>query len=159
MADAESRHLTYETEYELSSAAFARISKTLGTPNIDLFASRLNAKCSRFCAWKPDPDAEYIDAFTRSWKDIFFYAFPPFPIILKVLQKIDSDQATGILVVPNWPTQPWFPRYQARLLSAPIIFPPNKSLLLSVDRRPHPLHRSLSLVAGILSGKLTGPRR
>jgi len=158
VADAESRHLTYETEYELSSAAFARISKTLGTPNIDLFASRLNAKCSRFCAWKPDPDAEYIDAFTRSWKDIFFYAFPPFPIILKVLQKIDSDQATGILVVPNWPTQPWFPRYQARLLSAPIIFPPNKSLLLSVDRRPHPLHRSLSLVAGILSGKHIGPR-
>jgi len=156
VADAESRSLAFETEYELSSAAFARISRTFGAPEFDLFASRLNSKCPRFCSWKPDPDAECVDAFTISWSGFFFYAFPPFCLILRVLQKIETDQATGILVVPNWPTQPWFPRFHALLASPSITLSVNKFLLVSVDRQPHPLHRSLSLVAGILSGRRTG---
>lgn len=36
-------------------------------------------------------------------KHIFFYAFS---IILKVLRKIVTDNAEGIVVVPQWPTQP-----------------------------------------------------
>lgn len=34
-----------------------------------------------------------IDAFTLSWTQLDFYAFPPFCIINKVLNKIVSDKA------------------------------------------------------------------
>lgn len=73
---------------------------------IDLFASRVNKKCSRYISRDRDPEAFDIDAFTRSWSNFYFYAFPPFSLILKTLKKIILDQACGIVVVPDWPAQP-----------------------------------------------------
>ena len=78
-------------------------------PEIDLFASRLNHQFSRYISYKPDLDAEAVNAFTMSWSDVIFCAFPPFCIIPSVLQKIIKDRARGILVVPDWPSQPWYP--------------------------------------------------
>lgn len=46
----------------------------LGIPTIDLFASRINRKCSRYCSWDGDPDVLAINAFTICWKDEFYYA-------------------------------------------------------------------------------------
>ena len=40
------------------------------------YGSKLNSKCSRYVAWKPDPHAEAIDAFTVQWDNLFFYALP-----------------------------------------------------------------------------------
>ncbi|XP_045446325.1 uncharacterized protein LOC123654470 [Melitaea cinxia] len=56
-ADQESRKLNIDIEWELSTWAFNNIKETLGTPDIDLFASRVNAKCQRYISWKKDPDA------------------------------------------------------------------------------------------------------
>ncbi|KAI8428911.1 hypothetical protein MSG28_007543, partial [Choristoneura fumiferana] len=79
IADAESRKaVNPDTEWELSDNAFKTIVQRFGKPEIDLFASRSNAKCSNFISWKPDPDALAVDAFTTSWRSKFFYAFPPF---------------------------------------------------------------------------------
>ena len=72
------------------------------------FASRLNFKVSTYASWKPDPGAKYVNAFYMSWYEHYFYAFPPFSVIAACLQKIDQNQATGVLVVPMWQTQPWF---------------------------------------------------
>lgn len=46
---------------------FKKIVSILGQPDIDLFASRVNAKCSLYISWKPDPDAWNINAFTGDW--------------------------------------------------------------------------------------------
>ena len=116
---------------------------------IDLFASRINRKCKRFISGKQDPESETVDTFTISWRNIFFYAFPPFSLILKVLRKIRSDKAEGIVVVPNWPAQPWYPNFQSMLVSDRIRLNPNENLLTSCDRKPHPLWRKLTLVTGI----------
>jgi hypothetical protein len=51
------------------------------TPSIDLFASRLNYKCKPYVAFRPDPEAQAINAFHISWVNMCFYAFPPFCII------------------------------------------------------------------------------
>ncbi|KAL0870236.1 hypothetical protein ABMA27_005269 [Loxostege sticticalis] len=96
-ADRESRCTNIDTEWELSSVAFHEITKAFGSPDIDLFASRLNAKCSKYISWKRDPNAFNIDAFTVDWKDYFFYCFPPFSLILKSLRKIIEDEASGFL--------------------------------------------------------------
>ena len=116
VADAESRKSDFIEEFELSTEAFEKICRTFRNPGIDLFATRINAKCKRFISWKKDPDATDIDAFTVSWADEFFYAFPPFALILKTLQKIKAESAEGIIVVPFLPSQPWYPVFQKMLI-------------------------------------------
>ncbi|XP_053593379.1 uncharacterized protein LOC103579263 [Microplitis demolitor] len=96
-ADAASRVRNLDTEWELSPVAFQKILKVLGSPSIDLFASRINKKCVRFCSRYPDPDAESVDAFTVSWGKEYFYAFPPFVLVLPTLRKIINDEAVGIV--------------------------------------------------------------
>lgn len=74
-------------------------------------------------------------------------------MVAKVLQKITSDKAQGIVVVLHWPTQPWFPLFESILLEKPLHFSPSPNQLLSPCRSLiHPLANHLSLVAGKLSG-------
>lgn len=152
-ADAESRRLTTDTEWELSDYAFNKITEIFFVPEIDLFANRINTKCQNFISWQTDPFAWAVDAFTVPWGSLRFYAFPPFAMIPRVLQKIVADKATGILVVPNWPTQAWFPLFNSLLIKDVILFKPNLRLLSSFDRSTHMLWESLSLVAGVLPGR------
>lgn len=152
-ADEESRKTNVDTEWELSDWAFRTIVQTLGNPDVDLFASRTNAKCSRYISWKPDPDSVTNDSFTVSWDSAFFYAFPPFSLILKCLRKIIEDNATGILVFPYWPGQAWFPLLRRMLVSDIIFFEPNGDLLRLNYRSRHRLHTSLTLGAAKLSGQ------
>lgn len=152
-ADVESRRRETDTEWELSEQAYSTIVHKLGCPSIDLFATRVNKKCSNFVSWFPDPEAVNVDAFTISWSNSFFYAFPPFCLISRVLRKIKADKANGIVVIPYWTSQPWFPIFENLLHSELVIFKPNKNLLFSIDRKPHPLWEKLTLAAGILSGR------
>lgn len=151
MADSASRTKSLETEYQLKQDKFIFICRKFGSPEIDLFASKLNTKCKIFVSWGPDPESSYVDAFTIKWSN-FFYAFPPFSLISKTLNKIIEDQATGIVVVPNWSSQNWYPLFNKLLIDNPIYLKPEPDLLLSPFRTPHPLHRTLTLVTGKLSG-------
>jgi len=76
----------------------------------DNFASHVTTQCQQFYSWFPDPLATGVDAFTFNWSD-FFYAFPPFNLISRVLRKIVEDNASGVVVVPIWPAQPWYPLF------------------------------------------------
>lgn len=152
-ADAESRQLKPETEFELSPEIYNKIVIRFGKPEIDLFATRVNNKCRKYVSWRRDPGAWAVDAFTIDWSGMFFYAFPPFAIISKILQKIKREKAEGILVVPRWPAQPWFPLFMNMLTSKPLFFDPNQDLILSFDRKPHPLWERLTLVVGVCSGR------
>lgn len=153
-ADEESRRQNIDTEWSLSQSAFEKISITFGFPEIDLFATQLNAKCQKYISWKRDPEAFNIDAFTLNWSSFLFYAFPPFSTILKCLRKIINDKATGILVLPYWPSQPWFPLFMKLSIYEPLYFHPDPELLLSPFRTRHPLCDRLTLAASLLSGKL-----
>lgn len=152
-ADEESRRSNIDTEWCLSQSAFDRITTTFGLPEIDLFASQINAKCKNYISWKRDPEAFEIDAFTVDWSSYFFYAFPPFSLILKALRKIINEKATGIIVVPYWPSQPWYPIFMKLVIHEPIYFDPGPQLLLSPFRTCHPLWKRLTLVSALLSAK------
>lgn len=153
-ADFESRRRNPDTEWGLSEKAFEKIVAELGQPEIDLFASRTNAKCDIYVSWFPDPNALCVDAFTILWKNYYFYAFPPFPLISKCLQKIIEDKAEGILVFPKWPSQPWYPLLMNLLTSKIVYFSPNEQFLQSRSRNQH-LQQHLTLAAAKLSGKLS----
>jgi len=148
-ADRASRYINKEYEWELNPKFFNSICEKWGNPEIDLFASRINKKCKNYVAWFPDPEAVVIDAFTISWEKMFFYSFPPFSLISRTIRKIDLENGHGVLVVPMWPNQPWFPLIQKRSKDY-IIFRPSADLLLSPFREVHKLHNSLSLGAFLL---------
>ena len=110
-ADYKSRNFSDNVEWALNDKLFLKICDHFGSPDVDLFASRLNTKCPIYVSFNPDPGAFAIDAFTIFWGDFdFIYAFPPFSCIFKTIRKILQDQATGVLIVPWWPSQPWWAR-------------------------------------------------
>ena len=102
---------------------FDRLNAQAGPFQIDLFASMANHKLPIFYSWTPDPLCAQVDAFTVSWGTSANYAFPPFSLIPKCLQKIEQEEAELNLVIPYWPTQPWFPRAVQLLATLAILLP------------------------------------
>lgn len=154
-ADAESRKKPTDTEWALAGWAFREIEKEFGKFDIDLFASYSNRKCEKFISWHRDPLSYAIDAFTIDWSDLDFYAFPPFSLISRVLKKILDEGSEGVLVVPYWPAQCWYPLFEQMRVGKLITFQPQKDLLVSSFSSHHPLHKSLTLAVSRLSGKNT----
>ena len=80
----------------------------------------------KFFAWKNDPKALVIDAFTvNQHLSGLFWAFPPFALTLKVLKKIVMDQAVSIVIVPYWTSQSLFSLFMKLLIEEPLIFKPS----------------------------------
>ena len=52
-----------------------------------------------------DSEAWRTDAFSFSWSHFFAYIFSPFSIILRVLNKIEMDEADCVVIVPCWETR------------------------------------------------------
>ena len=145
VADAESRKVNMDAEWMLNSDLLqAALRQLNATPDIDLFASRLNAQLKRFISFRPDPAAEAIDAFSLSWKDLNFYTFPPFSVIAQLLQKVQRDQSSDVLVVPDWPTQPWYP-ILIRLLTAEPVHLTCRRNLLHLPSQHEAVHRLIQL--------------
>ena len=146
-ADRLSRKFDDRTEWMLDRDIFQSITARFGEPEIDLFASRLNKQVQNYVSWLPDPEAVSVDAFTLNWNGLKFYAFPPFCLIAKCLQKIREDNADGIIIVPNWPSQAWFPLLREMTIGKPMLLHRSKTLLtLPNSNTPHPLHATLDLL-------------
>jgi hypothetical protein len=124
------------------------------TPVIDLFASRINKQLDQYVSYRPDPFASDINAFTISWADTNFYCFPPFSFMLRVVRKIICNRARGVLVVPQWPTQSWYPMLLPILEQPPVVLSPAQNMLLlpSKPKQRHPLHKKLRLAICLVSG-------
>ena len=152
-ADEESRKMEVFTEWKLDPNLFLQACKKLDfSPDIDMFASRVNKQLDRFVSYRPDPDCIHVNAFSISWERQKIYCFPPFNCVAKVLQKVRTDRCIALVVVPNWPSQPWFPVFQNMLVKPPLYFSPSSSML-KLPNQPqldHPLYKSLTLVAGLI---------
>ena len=156
VADRKSRVFNDRHEWMLNKRIFTQLCSFFGTPVIDLFASKLNAQLRRYISWKPDPCAEAVDAFSITWHNTYFYAFPPFSLIGKCLRKIESDEADGLIIVPKWPTQPWFSKLLGLLVEEPVILPRIKDLLIQPSTgQCHPLTKHLVLLSCRLSGNVS----
>ncbi|KAM7169005.1 uncharacterized protein RBU57_006714 [Macrochelys suwanniensis] len=64
-----------------------------GTPQVDLFATKQNKKCNGLCSLPSLNRGSLSHAFLLSWVGNLIYAFPPMPLINKVLLKIKRDRA------------------------------------------------------------------
>ena len=154
-ADRESRISNVDAEWMLKPSIFTKICQHFNySPTIDMFATRINHQLPTYVAWRPDPQAYDIDALSFPWSDSELnpYCFPPFSIISQVLRKISSANASALVILPLWPTKPWFVR-ALQMLTAPPVLLPKACLTLPQDPTAHhPLTSKLTLAALMLSG-------
>jgi len=154
VADFQSRNFNENVEWQLNKVVFSQVVDLFGLPDIDLFASRLNKQIQRYVSWKPDPEAEAVNAFSLDWSRDLMYAFPPFSLIGQTLQKVREDQAEMVLVAPLWTTQNWYPVVMTMLTDFPYIVKVKKdTLTLPQTQKVHPLADHLHLMVCRLSGK------
>ena len=73
------------TEWSLHPQVTRSLLRVWGNPSIDLFATCFNAKLPLYCSFVPDPQAVFEDAFRHPWDDLDLYAFPPFPLVGRVI--------------------------------------------------------------------------
>lgn len=83
-------------------------------PAFDLFADEVNSHCSHFYSGRPCPGSAGIDALVLPWPAaVTLYAFPPIPLVGRLLRRLfASPPSPGqplLLVLPVWPSQPWWP--------------------------------------------------
>jgi len=153
-ADAQSRMFHDKGDWELCQEAFNQICSFWGQPVVDLFASRLNHKVPAYFSWKPDPFCQAVDAFSVKWGDRFIYAFPPFCLMGKVLNRILSEEGRGIIVFPIWPTQHWYSILGSMLIDFPLLLYCRGHPVLSHPRLDVRNHLpKLRLGAALVSGK------
>ncbi len=118
-----------------------------------MFASHITSKCVRFYSYQPDPYSAGVDAFSFRWVD-GAYAFPPFNMITKTINKIINDKCNVIVVAPLWKSQPWFPMYMKIAVTEILTLGPNKTLMFDPYREKYLyLSPKLTLMVAVLSGR------
>jgi hypothetical protein len=78
-------------------------------PQLELFAQEHNHLLPRFVSSTINRRALAWDAFSFQWSTGDLYANPPFSLIPRVLAKAVSERANLLMIVPEWPSAPWFP--------------------------------------------------
>jgi|GEM_PF-5821608 len=83
------------------------------------------------------------------------YAFPPFSMVARTIQKVMNDAVEdAILVVPDWPAQPWYGLLGEILTDHPRRLPVTRNTLyLPQDKeRRHPYEGIMDLLVLRCSG-------
>ncbi|CAJ0944859.1 unnamed protein product [Ranitomeya imitator] len=129
-ADFLSRQGLASGEWELHPEVFRQICLRWGTPDVDLMASRLNAKVHNFIARSRDPQAIGVDALISPWHPFQLpYVFPPLPLLPKAIRKIKSEGVPVILVAPDWPRRAWYAELVRLVADVPWRLPDRPDLL------------------------------
>ena len=101
-------------------------------------------RCVCFPHGRP-PIAVEVDAVSISWKGMYAYAFPPFVMLRRVIEKLHRDHPCEmILIAPKWPNQTWYVRLIELLVDFPLVLPLRKYLLTQPHN--HRRHQSLQAV-------------
>ena len=156
LADALSRsHMVLPSEWTLAHNVLEPVWDAWHKPMVDLFATRFSRRLPLYVSPVPDPDAWAVDALSIDWQHLSGYAFPPFPVLGKVLRKARVDAAHLIIIAPFWPAQAWFPDLLALSHVPPLKLRVSPSSLVQPRSGvPHGNPGLLNLHAWLLCGKL-----
>ena len=76
--------------------------------SVDRFANHENSQLPRFNSRFCCPDTETVDAFSVSWAGENNWLVSPIFLIPRVLNHIFAHGGKGTLVVPSWPSAPFW---------------------------------------------------
>ena len=130
-ADAKSRKNINRCNWMINPSVFHLIQEAMGPFEMDLFASRLLNQIPRFYSWKPDLEAEAMDAFTQDWARTKNYANPLWCLIPQYLTQAQHQKASLTIIIPLWPYQPWFPILLEMLVDHPRQLPQMPDLIFN----------------------------
>jgi hypothetical protein len=128
LADSLSRDIVDSREWSLDQRVADCLFLLWGRPFLDLFASSLNHKLPLFCSRVPQ-GGSLVEAFSLNWGQWEIYAFPPLPLIPRVLAKVRLERASMILIAPLWSRRPWFPLLLDLSCDSPRLLPSSPRLL------------------------------
>jgi len=97
------------TEWSLHPETFKQLEDLWGPHTVDRFATSNNTQLPRYNSRFFDPQAEATDAMTQSWKEENNYICPPWRMLPQIVNKIREERCNATLIVPLWPSAPWFP--------------------------------------------------
>ena len=155
-----SRRLFDSSNWRLDHSVFQKLVSLWGPFDIDLFAARHNSQLPQYFSYMLNPEALAMDALAQSWEGLSLYAFPPFSLIGRILQKMRQEQVKElVLIAPAWQSQVWYPQLLSQLVDFPHLLPLSHSLLLNPLGQPHPLvlEGTLLLAAWRVSGIQSNP--
>ena len=147
VADFESRRNQKEAEWMLSKASLqdALNQKLACLHYVSIISSQICLTNQIHLLW--------LLMLLPDWSKLMFYAFPPLSVIPAVLSKTVAEEAMGVCILPDWPTQGWYPKAIQMLLKERIILKARKDLLSrpSHPKEVHPLWNKLTLMVCLLS--------
>lgn len=108
MADYISRIIDYD-DWGINQSVFELVDEFWGPHTVDRFASDCNNKCVRFNSRFWNPGSEAVDAFTVNWAGELNWFCPPIVLIPRVVAHARACGCKGTLVVPAWPSAPFWP--------------------------------------------------
>ena len=138
-----------KSEWMLDPVLAPRYVHRFGPAQVDRFADSMLTLLPRFDASYPCRGAETVDTFSVSWEGTHSWVNPPWRDIGRVLWKLDQEPgASAVLLLPYWPTQPWWPLLQRLAANAEFVelpesaFIPGPLMLTMPHIRPEPLMNS-----------------
>lgn len=137
-ADALSRMKRDNQDWCLNKEIFWKIARVLGTPSVDLFASRLNCQVPHYFSRFPDPKAMGTNCFLHRWpQNCLLWANPPFVLLKKTLWyfKTYGGNSTLILLCPGWKSASWWTSLLELATQPPLIIPPQMGIFSPIQHR------------------------
>jgi hypothetical protein len=114
-------------DWTLSNEWFSILEKHWGPHTIDRMASPNNTRLPRFFSRFYCPEAEGLDCFSiPDWSNENNFVNPDFNLVNRVLLHMRACRSEGTIIVPDWPSQPWWP----------ILFPANEDVTWNPIRDP-----------------------
>lgn len=129
-ADLLSRGRYYYDDWSLHPGVANQIFGRCGSPEVDLFASEVNAKCARFFSIRGTAPLG-LEALAHDWPGELLYAFPPLRLIHQVLVRVRRLSLSVLLVAPGWGS--WRSEIAPLLYDHPWRLPPLRDLLSQAD--------------------------
>ena len=126
-------------DWSLCPLFFALLEERWGPHTVDRMAAPHNALLPRFYSRFYAPGAIDIDCFSDlDWSRDVNFINPDFNMISRVIDHMKRCRAVGTLIVPEWPSMPWWP----------LLFPaenepvhrPVKDMLVLPPRAMRPAH-------------------
>lgn len=153
LADGLSRQ-NLSNEWRLNREIFLRILHLYPSMEIDLFANRWNKQLPMFVSPFPDPLAKGVDGLSIDWTNLDLYAFPPFPLIAKIIQRLHRFQCRMTLIAPLRWNRSWISPLLTLCEEIPRKLPVQENLLFQGENVFHPDLDSINLHVFRLCGGL-----
>jgi len=71
---------------------------------VDVFASKANARLPKFYSADWEENTAGIDAFAQDWSKGMLWLSPPVKLLIRCAKRIRQTKCQGLIILPRWPT-------------------------------------------------------